>query len=220
MDLGKSNYDIQAEKAQLEFPKWNHKAIADKFNLIYDKEYLYINFINQKHRINRETGLVEKSIDGILYHSKAGFNEIMSIFDLFSYSKAQLELSGEWINMQSLGASLGATGHSGRAVGSDLFAPFSKYFSGKCSELAKACVQLGGEEVAYTDVSYIINVFDLLPVMVQFWDCDDEFSGEIKIFWDKNILDYVHFETTFFIAFHLLQRIKEAMVLSTIMESI
>lgn len=99
MNQWKSNYDIQAEKAQLEFPKWDHKAIADKFNLIYDKEYLYINFINQKYRINGETGLVEKSIDDILYDSKAGFNEIMSIFDLFSYSKAQLELSGEWINM-------------------------------------------------------------------------------------------------------------------------
>ena len=82
MNLGKSNYDIQAEKAQLEFPKWNHEAIARKFDLIYNKQYLYINFINQKYRINRETGLVEKSADGILYHSKAGFNEIMSIWRL------------------------------------------------------------------------------------------------------------------------------------------
>ena len=209
MNLGKSNYDIQAEKAQLEFPKQNHEAIAHKFNLNYDEQYLYINFIAQKYRINRETGLVEKCGDGVLYDCKAGFNEIMSIFDLFTYSKVQLELSGEWINMQSLGASLGATGHSGRAVGSDCFAPFSDYFSGKCPELRKACIQLGGEEVIYADVSFIINVFDFLPVMIQFWDCDDEFSGEIKIFWDKNILDYVHFETTFFIANYLLHRIKK-----------
>ena len=169
---------------------------------------MYIHFIGEKYRINRDTALVERTDDGIVYHSKAGFNEVMSIFDLFSYSKSQLELTGEWINMKSLGASLGATGHSGKAVASDLFAPFSKYFSGKCSKLAKACVQLGGEEVAYADVSFIINIFDFLPVMIQFWDCDDEFSGEIKIFWDKNILDYMHFETTFFIANHLFHRIK------------
>lgn len=211
MSLGKSNYDIQAEKAQLEFPKWNHEAIAHKFDLIYDKKYLYINFIGQKYRINRETGIAEKSDDGILYYSKAGFNEIMSFLDLFSYSKPQLELSGEWINMQSLGARLGATGPSGRAVASDAFSPFSEYFSGKCSKLAKTCVQLGGKEVAHADVSYVINVFDFLPVMIQFWDCDDEFAADTRIFWDTNILDYMHFETIFYVANHLLHRIKSIM---------
>jgi len=203
----KTNYQIQAEKALLEFPKWNHEDIANKFNLICDQQYLYIQFIGRPYRINRELGTVEKSRDGIVYDSEAGFNEIMSIFDLFHYSKAELKLSGEWINVQSLGV----MGHSGKIIGNDLYAPFSKHFSGKCPELAKACMELGGEEEegTHADVSFIIKIFDFLPVMIRFWDSDDEFPAEIKIFWDKNILDYVHFETTFYIAFHLLRRIKK-----------
>jgi hypothetical protein len=128
----------------------------------------------------------------------------MSFFDLFRYSNAELKLSGEWASIQSLSG----MAHSSQSVGSGLFEPFAKRFTGRSRELAEACVQLGGEAASYADVSYIIQVFDFLPVMLQFWDADDEFPAQINIFWDKNILDYMHFETTFYIASHLLDRIK------------
>lgn len=45
-----------------------------------------------------------------------------------------------------------------------------------------------------------------MPVVLQFWDADDEFDAALKIMWDTNTLDFMHFETTFYAANHLLQR--------------
>ena len=50
-----------------------------------------------------------------------------------------------------------------------------------------------------------------LPIVVQFWDADEEFPGQLMIKWDRNILQYMHFETTFYATGCLLQRIRELM---------
>ena len=55
----KSNYEIQTQKALILFPKWNHEKIAKKFNLELDEHYLYINFIGQKYRLNRQNGSIQ-----------------------------------------------------------------------------------------------------------------------------------------------------------------
>ena len=47
-------------------------------------------------------------------------------------------------------------------------------------------------------------------MILQFWDADEEFEAVLKIMWDENILDYMHYETTYFAASHLLSRLKEA----------
>lgn len=206
MNLRKSNYQIQSEKSQLEFIKWNHEAIAQKFNLKLDGQYLYINFVGQNYRISRQTGAAEKSDDGLSY-TQAGFNEVMSFLDLFGYSKDGLKLSGEWNDIRNVSR----MANSGKFVASDSWDTYAESFSGKCRELAAACERLNGEPSSYADVSYIIKTFDFLPVMIQFWDSDDEFPAQLKLLWDKNILDYVHFETTYYIAAHLLDRINEMM---------
>ena len=59
------------------------------------------------------------------------------------------------------------------------------------------------------DVSYKIPLFDFLPVILQFWDADEEFDSVLKFMWNENILDYMHYETTFFAASHLLSRLTE-----------
>ena len=48
-----------------------------------------------------------------------------------------------------------------------------------------------------------------LPVVLQFWDADEEFDAVLKLMWDEHILDYMHYETTYFAAVHLLERVVE-----------
>ena len=81
----KSNYEIQAENAILSFPQWDHEKIAKKFNLNLDKDYLYIKFIGQNYKLNRKTGAIKKFSKND--YVSAGYNEIMSILDLFDHSK-------------------------------------------------------------------------------------------------------------------------------------
>ena len=59
------------------------------------------------------------------------------------------------------------------------------------------------------DVGYIIDIFDFLPVMFIFYDQDSEFPAEIKLLWDENILNFMHYETTFYVANQLFDRLEE-----------
>lgn len=60
-------------------------------------------------------------------------------------------------------------------------------------------------------VSSTIPVFDFLPVMLQFWDADEEFGAVLKFMWDYNTTDFMHFETIAFATMHLIDRLKETM---------
>ena len=136
----KSNYDIQADKCKLEFIKMDHKKIAEKFNLKYDEDYLYIYFFSTKYRLNKRTGHIEKTYDNSNY-IPAKFNEIMTLLDVLAYSKEDLSLSGKWINVTNL-KEVFRTG--GTVTHTDLFAASSKKFSGKTDQLIKACEKLKG----------------------------------------------------------------------------
>lgn len=203
--IKKTNYEIQAEKAVLEFPKWDHEKIAKKFDLKYDEDYLYINFLSQEYRLNRHTGSIEKPDKDNIYIN-ANYNEVMSILDLFDYSKDNLKLSGKWSTPNSLKGTING-GHVDS--NSTMFLKYENFFSGNIELLKKACEKLNGREIPEGDVGYIIDVFDCLPVKFIFYDEDCDFPPEIKILWDENVLDYMHFETTFFVISHLFERLKE-----------
>ena len=59
------------------------------------------------------------------------------------------------------------------------------------------------------DVAAVLWAFPFLPVTLQYWEGDDEFSPSLKLMYDENILDYMHFETVYFMTAHLLKRIEE-----------
>ena len=47
-----------------------------------------------------------------------------------------------------------------------------------------------------------------VPVCLRFWESDEEFPASLQIFVDKNILDFMHYETLMFAVTHLLNRLK------------
>lgn len=46
---------------------------------------------------------------------------------------------------------------------------------------------------------------------MRFWEADEEFPASLQILVDKNILDYMHYETLMFALTHLFRRLKEEM---------
>lgn len=198
----KSNYDIQADKCKLEFIKMDHKKIAEKFNLKYDEDYLYIYFFSTKYRLNKRTGHIEKTYDNSNY-IPAKFNEIMTLLDVLAYSKEDLSLSSKWINVTNL-KEVFRTG--GTVTHTDLFAASSKKFSGKTDQLIKACEKLKGRKISQGDVGYIIDIFDYIKVMFVYYDEDSDFESEIKVLWTDNILKFVHYETTYYMLEYLFEK--------------
>lgn len=48
-------------------------------------------------------------------------------------------------------------------------------------------------------------------MILRFWDSDEEFPATLQLLVDKNILDYMHYETLMFALSYLLDRLKSEM---------
>ena len=59
------------------------------------------------------------------------------------------------------------------------------------------------------DVSYNLPVFQALKLRLSFWDADDEFPASMNLQWDEHILDFMRYETTFYAAGFILNRLRE-----------
>ena len=200
MENRKSNYDITRDRVEGEFPRYDQETVIAKFHLAHDGEYICLRFAARDYRISRKTGRIERMPEEV----HAGFNESMTIFDVLCCSKPGCRLSGEYATVTNLPGIANIS-----APGTGTYAEAARIFANNCDALRRACERLGGSAQKVGDVSYRIPLFDFMPVILQFWDADEEFDAALKIMWDTNTLDFMRFETTFYAANHLLERLKE-----------
>jgi hypothetical protein len=219
--LRKSNYDITKEKMQAEFLKYDQEKMIRKFGLKSDADYLYITFVWRTCRINRTTGKVEedqlteksqqtqgKQTGQEMQFSEAGFEAAMSIYDVLCDSKDGCHPSGQYVTLAQLPGTV-----VGAKPGNQMFQKTADYFDHNLEKLAAACECLHGTRERIGDVSYSIPIFDFLSVQLQFWASDDEFPASLQLLWDQNILDYMHYETTFYVAGYLFDQLRGTMEL-------
>ena len=199
----RSNYDLMVEQVKKLFLEYDQQMMIDKFNLKYDEKFLYIAFLKQVYRIDRRTGTVTYGAIG--KEKPAGYNEVMSIYDMLSYSGDRpVTLSGQWESMGNLSGIKGGTHKEGSVLNG-----VADFFAGKTTELAEACMELGGVPEKKGDVGYILPVFDFFPVYFQFWDAYEEFPAQISFFLDKNARQFVHYETIWFMLSFVTEKLKD-----------
>lgn len=205
--MAKSNYEKMKELMRPEFLKYDQRSMIERFELRHDETWLYLPFAGSLYRVNRQTALVEGSNDDFKTVFEADYNQAMSIFDVLSRAQRPAQLSGKFCQVTKL---KGLIQGSGRGVGSSFFRPLEDFFAGQVWALAQACQSLGGTLIDEAgDLAVRLPLFDFLPVILQFWDADEEFPAQIKLMWDENILDYMHYETTWFAASCLLERLRQ-----------
>ena len=190
------------ESARTEFLSWNQDTMLRREGIEFTNDFIYIDFFGERYSINRLTGVVLRFAD----NASAGFSTIMSIYDVLCYSKPDAVLSRQW---QSL-ANLSPHSNFGSSDRNSFGAEATK-FSGKIEELKNACITLGGLETTKADIGFMFNAFPFLPIVFQFWEGDDEFPPKINVLFDRNTLDYIHFETAWYVAGHLLRLIETIM---------
>ncbi len=194
----KSNYDIQTSQAQELFLTFDQTEILKEFCLRSDSEYIYITFVCQEYAIHRATGEIRLPDSD----KKAGFHEVLSIFDMLCKGQGRPLLSGSWESLSGLGGFIGA-GHSN----SSMLNPYITAFTNKTRELTQACLALGGKPMKTGDVSFLLPIFDFFPVWFQFWDGDEEEPASLRFLWDKQTLRYLHYETLWYIMMHILEKL-------------
>lgn len=201
--MERSNYEQMKRKMQAHFLEYDQAVMIRRFCLNHDESFLYIRFVDRKYRISRRTGLVEWLDD---HPHEADYNEAMTIYDVLCDSREGCALSGEFVPVSVL--SRLATSQLGHG---SMFDGDAGCFAGRTEALSAACEQLGGIRVGQADVGYQLNLFDFLPVRLAFWDADEEFPPSLNLLWDRNLLDFMHYETSFFAAGHLFRRLRELM---------
>lgn len=200
-----SNYEKMKDSMADKFLRYNQEEIIQKFSLEHDEKYIYIQFVGRRYRINRVTGAISWSKDDFQTEGKAGYNEVMTIYDVLCYSKKNCCPANEWINVNSL-----STVHGGTLKKeNDFLQSLGKHLSWKTKALAQACEALHGKNLEKSDVTYEIDLFPFLSLVLRFWEADEDFPATIQIWADKNILDYMHYETLMFAITHIIERIKD-----------
>ncbi len=194
------------DRMELEFARYDQTEMICKFSLAHDAEFLYVPMAGREYRIRRNSGRVEwySQKDGTYIH--ADYSASMILFDMLAWSKPDCRLAGYFVAPSDLKGTVKAASPE-----AGIYACQGTRFAGRCGELAHACERLGGTPGRVGDVSYTLPLFEFFPVIIQFWDADEEFDAVLKFMWDANSTDFMHYETIAFAMGHLIARLEEVM---------
>ena len=200
-----SNYDLQVDIGRRIFLEYDQEQILRKFDLPADVHWIYLTYLNTPCRISRSDGRIEEQLEGEWVECR-NFSSVMTIYDLLCYHKGAVApvLCNQWCTV----GSFVVTGVTDAGVFSKKAAAL---FDGKKEQLKNACIQLGGtleKRMAGADVTCRIPVTPFFPVLLQFWEGDEEFPPKLQLMWDKNAICFLHFETTFYLQGDLFERLS------------
>ena len=192
---------MSRNRAQQYFLSFDQNELLKTWPLKHDETHIYADFLGMTYRICRRSGAVHCQTD----EKPAGFEETLSIFDLLCHENSQKTLTGRYAPVNSL------KGNSAVGVGTD----FHSFMAARIDEhpelFCRACEKLGGEPIAMGDIGYRFCVFGNLDVILKFYHSDEDFPASITLLWEENMLQFVYYETVFYIAGALLRQIREEM---------
>ncbi|MBQ4564030.1 MAG: DUF3786 domain-containing protein [Lachnospiraceae bacterium] len=203
-----SNYDAQVDIGKRIFLEYDQNKLIQKFGLRADEEWIYLTYLNTPCRISRQDGRIDECFDAVWEECRS-YNTVMTIYDLLCYHKgpAAPVLFGSWCPI----------GHfvvTGIQETESFTQKYALLFQDRVEKLQAACLQLGGSlkrSIAGADITCEIPVTNFFPVLLQFWEGDDEFSPKLMLMWDRNTDSFLHFETTFYLQGDLLERLRRQM---------
>ena len=199
-----SNYEKMKNEMAGAFLRYDQEQMIRRFSLKSDAAYLYLTFVGREYRIDRRSGAVQQVCAAGA--READYNEAMTIYDVLCYAKAGCHPAGTFVNINNLSSI-----RTGSLSGNESF--FQKtgdFFQGKTALFSSACKALGGTEEKGGDAAFHLEMFPFLPMILRFWDADDEFPASLQILVDRNILSYMHYETMMFAISHIMERLKGA----------
>lgn len=190
MDRTVNNYARALENARKLFLEWDQEAIARRCGLRRDESFLYLSFLGQPYRIQRATGQVEN----VALERAAGFEESLSIYDYLCRSTPLPRMQGQWCPATGLK-------YAGQSSPSEvrLYQRHADQFQQKLPLLRRALKSLNFPPFPQGDAACTFPVFDSLSGVFQFWEGDDEFPPSVRFLWCENVLDFLKFETLYYV---------------------
>jgi len=203
-----SNYDLQLDIAKGIFLKYDQELLIRKFHLEADELWIYLSYLQIPCRIHRKDGGIQECCNGIWKECRS-FSTVMTVYDSLCYPQGASvpELMGQW-------CSVGTFVVTGVTDTETFTKKYAAQFDGRLDALKAACENLGGVQqpsMAGADVTCRFAVTPFFPVLLQFWESDEEFPPKLMLLWDRNTDKFLHFETTFYLQGDLLERLWNQM---------
>lgn len=204
----RSNYDLQVDIGKKLFLEYDQERMIRKFDLQADESWIRLTYLNTPCQICRADGHIEEYRGG-KWRQCGDYGTVMTVYDLLCYHKGTNlpALAGQW-------CSVGNFVVTGVTDTEAFTGKYAKKISGRLDALKTACECLGGElqpSMAGADVTCRFAVISFFPVLLQFWEGDDEFPPKLMLLWDRNTDSFLHFETTFYLQGDLLNRLWDCM---------
>ena len=200
----KNNYLIQVAQAQERFLQYDQNALIEKLKMQVDDKFFYVKLLCKTYRIDRNTGSTQRQgTSG--WEDANTHSEVMTLMDLICDSRNDRYLALRWKNMQGFGLMF----HQNLLE--DKKDPWAYRIQENQDAFRAACIAMAGEPLPNGDIAYAIEVFDGLPIAIQFWEGDEEFAPRLRYMWDENALMYLKYETMYFAVNLLMSRIDEEM---------
>ena len=199
-----SNYDRQVDIAKGIFMEYDHRQLIRKFGLEADEAWICLTYLNTPCRISREHGGIEEFIDGGWRECRS-YDTVMTIYDILCHHRGDVmpALSGQWCTVGNFIVT-GITQADGFAR------EYARAFDGYLKKFKAACEGMGGEilsRMAGADLTCRFWATTFFPVVLQFWEGDEDFPPKLMLLWDSNTPSFLHFETTFYLQGDLLERL-------------
>ena len=80
-------------------------------------------------------------------------------------------------------------------------------YENNIEEFKEKCQQLHGVPMEMADAAFKFEITPRIPVVVQFWDKDDDFPAEAKILFDKTIAEHLPPDIVFCLTVEICRRI-------------
>lgn len=195
-----NNYARALEQARALFLQWDQEGMLRRCALRADADFLYLNFLGQPMRICRATGGVEHCPSG----RPAGFEASLAAYDYLCRSAPLPRMQGQLCPATALR-------HAAQSSPSEvrLYQRQADSLQARQPLLRRALNRLGYAPFPRGDVACTFPVFDGLDAVFQFWEGDEEFPPSVRFLWCENALDFLKFETLYYVMncfFQLLAR--------------
>ena len=203
-----SNHEITKRRVRAGIADYDVPKAIRQFGLVSDEQFLYMDFMTRHYRINRKDGMTEWLTTDISDAKaatwiEAGFNETLTIFDILFYSQEDAVMSGTYTQIQNLSRVQTGSVYAGKGA----FREREIFLDSHTDAFASACEALGGTPAGKGDVSYHIPVFQQIDMLVQFWCSDEDFPASLQFLYDENLLQFMHYETTWYVSNHFMELI-------------
>ncbi len=192
-----NNYDKMLDAARLRFLRYDMSLLAKKAGVGDQGDCLTTCFLGQEAKIQKTDGPI--FLDG----RPAGFNEGLTIYDWLCDRKPGAKAAWEFCPVSSLPGVL-VSGSGLKMHPAALAAKIDK----NPSAFRAAMEKMGGKPTGAGDMGFQLMAFPDLPLQIKFYHSDEEFPPSMTLLWDKNILDFIRYETVYYLAGCIIKRLE------------